>query len=334
VAERPPLQTRPLWLAVLFWSLIAGLVIAGLSYTYLRLRINDVRNKIEVEQAHHIEIQAALLQSDLRYVAYTLGFLRDQLLEHGGLQDPFAEISFTNDLYSFMRDNNLFDQIRFLDARGMERVRVDHAAGKTHIAADDELQFKGESYYVRQMRQLSDNSLYISRLDLNIEHGVVERPFKPTIRFGIKLTYPGSSESGLLIINHSAADLLRRFKQVGSGNAGQPMLLNADGYWLFHPDPGLMWGFMLPERSGMNMAQRDPTLWQQLNSAKTGQFDHHGAIVTFATVAPFAPFASLHHLKASGPAQTPDGRRSQSIRLLRLPPSSRRSVNACCWSPC
>lgn len=276
-------------------------MIALLAGTYLNLRQIDLRDKISVEQTHHVEIQMTLLQSDLRYIAYILGFLRDQLLEHGGLQYPFAENNFTSDLYSFMRDNELFDQIRFLDHRGMERVRVDHDANGTHIASRDKLQYKGDRNYIKQMQQLPPNTLYISRLDLNVENGVVERPFRPTIRFGLNVAYPGDGEPGLLIINHSASDLLHHFEQVASANAGAPMLLSGDGYWLFHPDRARMWGFMLPERNQMNMATLDPELWQQINAADRGQFDHHGDLITFATATPFAPFQTLHDLSVAGP---------------------------------
>jgi hypothetical protein len=47
------------------------------------------------------------------------------------------------------------------------------------------LQDKRHRYYFAAILQLKSGELYISPLDLNVEQGRVELPFKPMLRFGV-----------------------------------------------------------------------------------------------------------------------------------------------------
>jgi len=62
----------------------------------------DERAKIAVEEAHHVQIQAAVLTTDLRFIAYTLSFLRDQMQAHGLTRTAADRASFALDLSSVM----------------------------------------------------------------------------------------------------------------------------------------------------------------------------------------------------------------------------------------
>jgi len=275
---------------------LAAISIAALAYIYLNLRIADEHDRIIVEEAHHVQIQAAVLSTDLRFIAHTLSFLHDQIKAHRLVETDTDRISFAHDLYSFMRNNDLFDQIRFIDASGMERLRVDAGPDGPIVVPDQSLQFKGDSYYFRKTMALTAKEIYISPLDLNREHGKVERPFKPVIRFGLKVLRPNGKAAGILIINHKAQNMLDRYRQVTSPTDGIPMLLNAKGYWLSHPDPTKTWGFMFPANVGLTMATTAPDMWARIQHSENGQFEVQDTLISFATVHPFAAFASLQYL--------------------------------------
>jgi len=201
-----------------------------------------------------------------------------------------------------MRSNDLFDQIRFIDANGMERLRVDggeagNEQSDAFVVPDRELQFKGDTYYFRQSMALDAQSIYISPLDLNMEHGKVQRPFKPVIRFGLKILRPDGKPAGILMINHKAQNMLDRFVRVGAPIGGETMLINHEGYWLSHPDPDKEWGFMFADRKHLTLAKTDPSLWQRLLLNDNARFEHGGDMVTFTTVHPFQSFSSLHHFQ-------------------------------------
>jgi len=295
-----PYQTSPILIRALTLSVLTSVFIAILAYSYLSLRIADERDRINVEEAHHVQVQSVVLSTDLRFIAYTLSFLHDQIHAHGLLDTDAERANFAHDLYSFMHNNELFDQIRFIDATGMERLRVETGQDGPFVVPDDSLQFKGDSYYFRQTMALDAKQIYISRLDLNREHGMVERPFKPVIRFAMKVLRANGKAAGILIINHKAQDMLDRYLQVTAPTNGLPMLLNSDGYWLSNSEPKLTWGFMFASRTNQTMAKTDSELWARIQRSDSGQFEHQGSIISFATVYPFTPFASLRYLSLAG----------------------------------
>jgi len=49
---------------------------------------------------------------------------------------------------------------------------------------DKELQKKGKRYYFSDSFKLKPGQIFVSPLDLNVEHGHLEKPIKPMIRFG------------------------------------------------------------------------------------------------------------------------------------------------------
>jgi len=292
--------TPPILARALVLSALAAIFIAALAYAYLNLRIADERARISTSEAHNVHLQSVVLSTDLRFIAYTLSFLHDQIQAHGLVETNTDRISFAHDLYSFMRNNELFDQIRYIDASGMERLRVDEGPDGPIVVPDQALQFKGDSYYFRKTMALAAKELYISPLDLNMEHGMVEPPHKPVIRFGMKVLKPDGKPAGILMINHKAQDMLDRYRRVTSPTDGSPMLLNADGYWLSHPDPKQTWGFMFASGAGLTMAKTAPEMWVRIQRSEQGQFNDHGSIVSFTTVYPYTEFTSLRYLSLAG----------------------------------
>jgi len=253
---QPP-RSRTILIRALLLSALAAAAIAALAYVYFHLRIADERDKIAVEEAHHVQIQTTILSADLRFIAFTLSFLRDQIQAHGLADMDSEPVNFEHDLLSVMQNNELFDQIRYIDASGMERMRVDAGADEAVVVPEEQLQFKGDKDYFRATIAMSVDDLYISPMDLNMEHGKVEHPFKPVIRFGVQVPGTDGKPAGVLIINHKAQDMLDRFRMVSAMRPDQSMLLNQNGYWLSHPDAGMAWGFMFPDHAHLTMAQTD-----------------------------------------------------------------------------
>jgi len=297
-------RSSSILIRTLLFSMLAAVAIALLAWAYLQLRIDDERGRIRVEAAHHVKIQAAVLSSDLRLITYFLSFLNDQIQTHSLLDadddDDDDQASLGQDLLSMMHKNDLFDQIRFIDASGMERLRVNAGAQGAVIANTDALQFKGNTYYFRAAMALAPGGIYISRLDLNMERGRVQRPFKPVIRFAMQVPGADGKPAGIVVINHKAQDMLDRYRRATLPGAGMAMLLNRDGYWLSHPDPTKQWGFMFADGAGLNMAETAPDMWARISRSEQGQFEYRGGIVSFGTVYPFASIASASRLATAG----------------------------------
>jgi len=284
-------------LGLLLAGVVSALLIAFMATTYYQLRWDDEWDKVRVEEAHHVQLQQEELSDDLRHIAYTLAFLRDQVGIHLSSASPVAVDFFKYDLFSFIKTSELYDQIHLIDPSGMEIARVDYKVGQAVITPDDRLQFKGDRYYFKQAVGLDKGEMYISPVDLNIEHGQVERPFKPVMRFAMPVFDAAGLRRGVLVLNYLIDGLLKNYRDTFRKTAASSQLLNADGYWLYHPDSRYEWGHVLPERSGQNMGKIAPESWRQISSEETGQFVDQGQLISFATVRPLAQMTRIRGLQ-------------------------------------
>jgi len=161
-----------------------------------------------------------------------------------------------------------YRQIRYIDATGMERLRVDATPQGVVRVAQDALQDKAGRDYFRDAAGLADGAVRLSRLDLNIEHGRIEEPHNPMLRFSTPVFDRQGGRRGVVVINLGVAPLLARLEESGVPAAGQHMLINAKGSWLAGGEPALRWGDMLGNGNGF--ARSRPEAWQYLTGA-TGE---------------------------------------------------------------
>lgn len=93
-------------------------------------------------------------------------------------------------------------QLRYIDNNGLEKIRVDRKsyASKAYLINEKNLQNKSNRYYFKDIMSVNTDIFWLSKLDLNIEHGKIEKPIKPVLRMGIPIYFEGK-KSGILIIN-------------------------------------------------------------------------------------------------------------------------------------
>lgn len=186
---------------------------------------------------------------------------------------------------AFSREQKIFDDIRFLDKKGKEVVRVDTNNGKSYIVPDDQLQDKSGSYYFKKAAHLKQNDIFISRIDLNVEHNKIQIPYDPVIRFAMPLFTKTGEMNGILVVNLFGNMMLDRFRQVmNTQTNSQTMLLDQDGNWLVAPDPKLEWGFMFGNSAGF--AKKYPSLWHQMSHQQTGHYTTDEGLYTYTTIYP------------------------------------------------
>ncbi len=97
-------------------------------------------------------------------------------------------------------NNPAYFQLRYIDAEGNERVRVDRRDGVTVVTSPDKLQNKRHRYYFRDSIGLAPGQVYVSPMDYNVEHGRVEMPKLPVFRYATPIHLDGTLR-GIFIIN-------------------------------------------------------------------------------------------------------------------------------------
>jgi len=262
-------------------TLLAALILAVL----YRNEVGQIQNDLQKNAINLVSLQKKrigdktnLISTDILYFA-----------NHRHIQDMFASPAASrqeaaNDLALFSRVSRNYDQIRVLSSAGMEMVRINQVEHGAVIVPQNQLQNKAERYYFKEAYSLPKGALYISPIDLNVEHGLIEQPFKPMIRIATPVFDRVGRKQGIIIFNHLATNILREFKDLAAGSVGQSMLLNRDGYWLVGRTADEEWGFMSAAGKQRNMEHSYPEAWRTISGVDEGQLLTKMGLFTFATV--------------------------------------------------
>lgn len=100
-------------------------------------------------------------------------------------------------------------QLRYIDKTGQEIVRVERPVLTSDVIViePEALQNKSDREYFQTTMKKETDELYVSKLDLNIEHGTIEVPHKPVWRFAIPV-FKDARPEGMLIVNVFTQPLL------------------------------------------------------------------------------------------------------------------------------
>lgn len=273
----------------MFAALLLGIVmiVGGLSaLLYEREREQVMRSTALLERAS-VRLMQQVTAGVFDELVGDLLFLAEQNeLEALVAGDAGARAALAAEYLAMMRHKAIYDQIRFLDRAGLERVRVNDANGAPVVVPEAALQDKRHRYYFSDVIVLEPGEVYVSPLDLNIEHGQIERPFKPMIRIGTPVVDAQGRKAGLVLLNVFGEHLLERLEAAATTALGEAMLLNHEGYWLLAPDPADRWGFMLPGRAERSFGRRFPQAWEQIQRERDGQIRNQNGLFSFVTLHP------------------------------------------------
>ncbi|RUM35302.1 MAG: hypothetical protein DSY58_07130, partial [Desulfobulbus sp.] len=179
-----------LLLAFILISLIPLIVLGGYGLTTISgsLESASTAKLSDKVSLYSLEVQDFLknVSNDLFYLrdSVTLNSLVNALAGDDILNSSTAVKNLEKDFLAFSKQKKIYYQVRFLNADGMEVVRVDRNEGESTIIAKNRLQNKKTRYYFADTAKLGHGKLMISPLDLNRERGEVERPLRPVIRYG------------------------------------------------------------------------------------------------------------------------------------------------------
>ena len=272
----------------LFLLVLIGSILGGAAAILHHTAKNDYLAELKAREARVIGMENAAIQAEFDALASNVLFLagQNELIRYldtgderllGAIREEYLRLANTNESY---------DQVRFLNKAGMEKVRVNRESGPAVAIPKARLQDKGKRYYFTDCFALGKDSVYVSPLDLNVENGIVEFPLKPMIRVGSPVFDSRENKKGVVLVNYKASMLLDRIAESGEGSRGEQMLLNPDGYWLLGPNSDRIWGFMFKDLADDTFAQEYPEEWAAIRRMKTGQIMTGNGLFSFLTLRP------------------------------------------------
>ncbi|MCA9217401.1 MAG: hypothetical protein KDB27_30240, partial [Planctomycetales bacterium] len=197
------------------------------------------------EQAQHrLNIAYELISREVQRVRSDSTYLasRDELRRFVS-GDESVRNKLENDFMLFVQQKELYDQLRVLNLDGREILRVNFPDGKAAAVSADKLQDKSGRYYFQEARTLLPSEIFVSEFDLNEEHGTIERPFKPVIRFLTPVTDEDQQVRAFVALNFLGKDLLSDLDDTSLG--GYLLLLRPDGHYIRGADQDDAWGWLL-----------------------------------------------------------------------------------------
>jgi len=279
-----PNVAKPFFLIFLPLFTLAASIAAG----FLFHELKSQKEILKTGEQRQVEMLRRVANDDVKAVISDLFYLSvnpvlHQMIETG---QPVIRQKLGKVFLDFCKNSKFYDQVRFLDETGMERVRINFGQGRPYIVPDDKLQNKLKRYYFADAFGLEPGRVFVSPFDLNIERGQIERPLKPMIRFGTPVVDLKGRKRGIVLLNYFGAKLVENLKLSLSDTTGSFMLLNSEGYWLKGLSPEDEWGFMYKDRKDRILANRDPEAWHRISARDVGQLSNDHGIYTFATVWP------------------------------------------------
>lgn len=138
---------------------------------------------------------------------------------------------------TIMEANKEYMQMRFIDKTGMEKLRFEREKKSGEPYKTLKLQDKSNRYYFKNASLVNKNSVWFSPIDLNIEHGRVEKPYKSVVRVATPI-YMEDKFEGILIINIFMKDL---FKSITKSIIYDIYITDSAGYYIKHKDKKYDW---------------------------------------------------------------------------------------------
>lgn len=282
-ASAPPGTARRALMIFAPVALIAILVF----YLLFATQMSATQRVISAGQRQLVDVGYTTMTTTLASLGNDAGFVADAPVLQRWLASGAAEDRdiLLEQFLSFAKHRAHYDQVRFIGLDGRENIRVDWKGEAPVLVPDAQLQDKAERNYTRQGLKLERNEIYYSEFDLNMEHGAIEEPIKPTIRVAAPVFDSADRKRGVVVLNFLGERILERVRSLSSQGLGEAWLIDGRGRWMLGPSRAHEWGSMYPERANLGFDQIFPEAWKTLEKARGhGQFEAGGDLFSYATV--------------------------------------------------
>lgn len=274
------------------YLLIGSILLLTISIIAGSMIYNRKIQSVKTEELKKMAFVEYIMESFMDDVALDLKTMKEMDLFRDFLTDendneklkPFIE----DICFHLMENKRLYNQIRFINANGLEIFRIDNNNGNILVVDKDYLQDKSNRYYFTEAIKLNDGEFYLSPLDLNIENKKVEVPYRPVIRMAVPVFDNNNVKQGIFILNFSGQALFEKLDDESSKPLGQMFILNKDGYFMKSPVDSLNWSFMFPNKTQHTLNTYFPNESKRIRSGQEYQFNAAEGLFTCTNVIPFS----------------------------------------------
>lgn len=207
-----PIKMRLLFV---FTFILYGILISTISYSVSNhYQTKQTKSKLLKTQEQSFSIKTKHLEEMMDNFTLEIEALKKSKYFKKYIETN-SNKEIVDELFSVMISHNKhLSQLRYIDENGLEKIRFDRDAfGERAFKIDDKkLQNKASRYYFKDIKNTPRNTIWYSKLDLNVEHGKIQMPIVPTLRIGTPV-YLNNEFKGVLIMNIFFKDIINDFTQ-------------------------------------------------------------------------------------------------------------------------
>ncbi|WP_168198203.1 sensor domain-containing diguanylate cyclase [Crassaminicella thermophila] len=172
--------------------------------------------------------------------------------------------------YHFARVNIQYDKIRLINKEGYEIIRINNEEGVAKIVPREQLQYKGDRYYIQEAYDLEEGEMYVSFLDLNRKNGKIETPANPMIRYVMPIYDHKDDLKGFIMLSLKVKYILKDIERVKDRSKYKNlMIFDENGYYIMHPDKRKEWGGYTNYNTGESFKKDYPQKYKEILSSNS-----------------------------------------------------------------
>jgi diguanylate cyclase (GGDEF)-like protein len=258
---------------------------------FMVIRNSSIKNEIDqikISEKISLESVHEIVLNDLSSVTSDILYLSQNISLYKNLEKSSLDFNETAEEYlNFIKYKKIYDQIRYIDNLGLEKIRVNYDSGNPIIVEKSELQNKEDRYYFKNSIKLNKGEIFMSYFDLNVEDKKIELPYKPVLRFATPVFDKSGKKQGIVIVNYLGKNIINDIRKNSDlNNSNSYSMINSSSYYLLHQDKNKEWGFMFDEKKSINMINDKPKLWEDIKNNKSGQLFLANSLFTYIKINP------------------------------------------------
>uniref|UniRef100_UPI00405780AB response regulator n=1 Tax=Candidatus Electrothrix sp. TaxID=2170559 RepID=UPI00405780AB len=185
---------------------------------------------------------------------------------------------------SFLLSKGYYHKLRFINTQGVEQisVRYNKETDSVSTVQPEDLQDKQHRDYFLESMKNGSEEIFLSAMNLNEEHGKIEKPHVPVLRFARPVFGDNDVRYGVAVLNVYADFFLERVGKNVEANRKR-YLVSATGEYFYHPQ-GKAWTHLLGEQSGFQVDF--PEIFAKIQEYESGVFTYDQKIIGFERIYP------------------------------------------------
>lgn len=228
---------KPLHMKLVFvvMFILYGIIISAISYKLSNhYQIKKTQEKLVNSHKQSFTMRTSVLKDKMTNFVSEINILRESTSLKSYIEKNKKES--IKDLFSLVINSTPdISQLRYINEFGDEKLRFDRTmlGASGFYVEKEKLQNKASRYYFKEIKKLKEKDIWYSKLDLNIEHGKIQKPIVPTLRVGTPVYIKGEFK-GIIIMNIFFKDIINEFI---SSPFFYITIFDKDGNFIHHKHP-------------------------------------------------------------------------------------------------